>query len=118
MDTRPGTCWANMAPTFTVALSSWHASFLSPGRPLRASTLAATCVTRRDSVKGRCPALHHTCKASNTEGPVHTCSDQRLLHAQLLPAQTQLRCQPAHQNEVQEHKGQALLQGEAKHGGT
>lgn len=35
VDTRPSTCCANMAPTFTVALSSWHASFLSPESALR-----------------------------------------------------------------------------------
>ena len=58
MDTRPGTRCENMAPTFTVALSSWHASFLSPGRPLRKHT-GVTYVVSWGDVKGRCPALHH-----------------------------------------------------------
>lgn len=38
VDTRPPTCSANKAPMFTVALSSWQASFLSPESSLRNGT--------------------------------------------------------------------------------
>ena len=35
VDTRPSTCCEKMVPTFTVALSSWQATFLSPDKELR-----------------------------------------------------------------------------------